>query len=101
MVFQYTGLKRLVVSASSGCWVGSVGHFNTNSTVKDITASTKIRKVGPKEIPLRGLAVLLRSKSFILICFSICGYRWETLGWILQSENRLKICYPKSAFGGG
>ena len=28
--------------------MGSVGHFNTSSTVKDITASTKIRKVGPK-----------------------------------------------------
>ena len=48
MVFQYTGLKRLVVSTTSGCWVGSAGHFNTSSTVKDITASTKIRKVGPK-----------------------------------------------------
>lgn len=88
MVFQYTGLNRLVVSAtSSGCWVRSVGHFNTSSTVKDITASTKIRKVGPKA-----------SKSFILICFSICGYRWETLGSILQSEKRSKICYPKSLF---
>ena len=88
MVFQYTGLKRLVVSmTSSVCWVGSAGHFNTSSTVKDITASTKIRKVGPKA-----------SKSFILICFSICVYRWETLEWILQSENRSKICYPKSSF---
>ena len=64
--------------------MGSAGHFNTSSTAKDITASTKIRKVGPKA-----------SKSFILICFSICGYRWEILEWILQSENRSKICYQK------
>ena len=97
MVFQYTGLNRLVVSAtSSGCWVGSAGHFNTSSTVKDITASTKIRKVGPKA-----------SKFFSLfICFSICtrsiglvhGYRWETLGSILLVENILKMSVSKCSF---
>ena len=87
MVFQYTGLKRPLIesasaTASSDCWVGSAEQVHPNSTVKDITASMKIRKVGPKA-----------SKFFsLLICFSICartiglvhGYRWEILEWILR-----------------
>ena len=90
MVFQYTGLKRpLIESASttsSVCWDCFLGLVTTSNTVKDITASTKIRKVGPKA-----------SKSFNrmirVVCNMLIGGKFQ--GQFYGSKSRLKIDHQK------